>query len=118
MKKGFTLIELLAVVSMLAILLLIGTISVTKIIKDNQKKLYDEQINSFIESAKTWSYAHTTDMPALGSSIKLTLADLTNEHFIKEGIVNPLTNEAFSTDDYICIFNFNSKYVYEYEGEC
>ncbi len=118
MKKGFTLVEVMGVLLVLSIMFLIGTSSVTKIIKENKQKLYNEQVNSFIESAETWALGNASSLPEVGSSIKLTLKTLIDENFIKKGIKNPVTNEPFSNDEYICIFNINGNYVYKFNDEC
>ncbi len=118
MKKGFTLIELLAVITILAILLVLTTTTVSKIIKDNKTDMYNKQIESFVESAKNWALANPNEMPLLGESIKLTIGELTDEHFIKENVINPLTKEVFAREEYICILNVNSRYAYVYNGEC
>nr|MBP3258888.1 type II secretion system protein [Bacilli bacterium] len=118
MKKGFTLVELLATLAVLSILLVIGTSSVAKIIKEHKQNLYNEQIESFEESAKLWSYKNTSLLPEDGSSLKITLGELETAKFVKSGIKNPLTGEYFGKDNYVCIFNNNESYTYEYNGGC
>ena len=86
MKKGFTLIELLAVITILALLLVLTTSTVTKIIKEKKRELYNSQIESFIESAKDWSYKNIDALPTEGNTIKITIGRLQEEHFIKEGV--------------------------------
>ena len=118
MKKGFTLVELLATLAILSLLLIVGTSSMAKIIKDNKQKLYNEQIKSFEEAAKNWSYKNTDLLPVEGNSLKLTLAILKNTKYINEAVKNPLTGEYFTDNNYVCIFNTNGIYTYTYNGAC
>lgn len=118
MKKGFTLIELMGVLLVLSIMFLIGISSITKIIKENRQKLYNEQINSFIESASVWAMAHTNELPDPDHHIRLTLRDLIDDKLVKKGITNPITKEPFDENDYVCIFNVNGTYLYKYNDEC
>ena len=118
MKKGFTLVELLAIITILGIILLIGTSSMSKVIKEQKENLYKEQISSFIDSAKLWANDNTSSLPSYGGNVKLLLGYLIDENYIKPNVKNPITDETFSNSDYICIFNINGNYVYEYNGEC
>ena len=118
MKIGFTLVELLATIAVLSILLVIGTSSVAKVIKERKQTLYNEQIESFEESARLWSYKNTNLLPEDGNSLKLTLRELENAKFLKSGIKNPLTGEYFDKDEFVCIFNNNESYTYKYNGGC
>ena len=52
-RKGFTLIELLAVISILAILMLLATGSVTSMITKSQKRAFVIDANNVVETAKT-----------------------------------------------------------------
>ena len=118
MKKGFTLVELLAILAILSILLIIGTSSMSKIIKKHKQDLYAEQVKSFEESAKDWGMKNTSLLPIEGDSLKLTLGTLKSAKYVKEGIKNPITGEIFEDTNYVCIFNTNGTYVYTYNGGC
>ena len=54
MKKGFTLIELLAVLVLVGVLALIGSVSVTKLINSSKTKSYQKQINNIEKAAKIY----------------------------------------------------------------
>ena len=118
MKKGFTLVEVMGVLLVLSIMFLIGSSSVTKIIKENKQKLYNEQVDSFIESCRTWSLANASSLPEVDGSLKITLRELIEDNLIKKGVKNPITGQAFNEDEYICIFNINGTYTYKFNDEC
>ena len=52
-KKGFTLIELLAVIIILGVLMLIGTLSVSNYITNSRKEVYINNAKKIINNAKT-----------------------------------------------------------------
>ena len=52
-KKGFTLIELLAVIVILAILMLLATPSVLKIMNNAQKSAFETEAATILSAAKT-----------------------------------------------------------------
>lgn len=118
MKKGFTLVELLGVVTILAILLLMGTATISKIVKENRTDMYNKQIDSFKESAYNWAMANTNKLPDPGNSIRITLEDLIRENLVKDNIKNPLTDEIFDKSEYFCIKNINGQYDYIHNGDC
>lgn len=62
-KKGFTLIELLAVIVILAILMLLATPSVLKIMNNAQKSAFETEAATILSAAKTQyaADAGTTD---------------------------------------------------------
>lgn len=51
MKKGFTLVELMAVIVILSVIMLIATISISKIRKDSAEELLETTIQSIEKSA-------------------------------------------------------------------
>jgi len=118
MKKGFTLIELLAIIVVFSIILLIGTASVTMLIKENRKQMYDDQVASFKSSVELWIYDNMDLLPLSGDSIKLTYTDLVDAGVLAPNIKNPLTDESFNSTLYFCIFNNNGNYSVVYNGTC
>src|SRR5574344_1293922 len=111
-KKGFTLVELLAVISILAIILLIGVPTISKVIKDNKEKAYDIQISSFLGSVKIWATDNVRNLPVSGSASEVTLAQLENQAYVAKDVKNPLTGSAFDTTMSFCVRNINGEYDY------
>ena len=118
MKKGFTLIELLGVVTILAIVLMIGTNAVSKVIKENKQHIHDEQMNNFVDGVRSWSYDHISSLPAEGATITITLETLITDKVVNDGIIDPLTDEVFPKTTSFCIKNVNGNYIYGIENNC
>ena len=118
MKKGFTLIELLAVIAVLAVVLTIGTGSITKILKEKRQDMYNTQIESFKGSVKMWMYDNTNLLPEEGKEIRVTFADLINAGVMEDGIINPLTKEPYDIEEEsFYIYNDHGNYSISYDGE-
>ena len=95
-NKGFTLIEIVAVVVVLAIIALLITPVVSKIINTNREKLYDDQIKNIISSAKIWGADNVGQLPGAGeAAVVITLKDLQDGGYAKTNLKNPDTNEEF-----------------------
>lgn len=119
-RRGFTLIELLGVIILLALLIVLGSTSVAKSIKQAKINAYNLDIDSFVSITKNWALNHTDDLPGLNSSRKVTLQDLINSGLVEAGKINPVTNQAYNLNMAFCIYNTNNNYRYEYKesGEC
>ena len=117
-KNGFTLIELLGVITILAIVLLIGTNAVSKVIKENKQHMHDEQISNYIDAVRIWSYDHINQLPVDGNTITVTLETLIETNYVADGIIDPLTDEVFPKTTSFCIKNVDGNYTYGYESNC
>ncbi|MEG2322300.1 MAG: prepilin-type N-terminal cleavage/methylation domain-containing protein [Bacilli bacterium] len=114
MKKGFTLIEMLAIVILLGVIGLIATTTISGVIKDNQKKLYDDQIINIINGAKNWAGANVWQLPNKDNEeITLTLIQLKQAGFVENDIKDPITKENFPNDLKVKITKKNNNYTYE-----
>lgn len=118
-RKGFTLIEITAVVVVLAIIALLITPIVSRIIGTNRNKVYDDQINGIIASAKTWGAEHIGRLPGIGdSAVTITLEELQNGGYANSELKNPSTNELFDPlKTKIIITNNNGVLNYKVEIE-
>ena len=114
MKKGFTLIEMLAVVILLGLLALIGTMSVTNILRNNREKAYQTQLDNIKNGAKIWATKNMKLLPNNDKeSISLTLLDLKKAGFVVEDLTNPKTETLFPNDLAITITKDNNSYKYQ-----
>ena len=114
MKRGFTLIELLAVIVILGIIATISTIAVDKTIKENKQKLYEAQIASLEDGARTWAAKHISQVPDNnGEAISVPLSELKKEGIIASDFENPKTNKPFNDDFYVNISYEGGIYKYE-----
>lgn len=119
-NRGFTLIELLAVVVLLSILIVLGTTSVAKSVKQSKQQAYDIDITSFVGIVRNWALDHSTELPTLNSYKEITLGYLINSGLVDPGKKNPLTGELYDTSMLFCIYNTNNNYRYTYaeSGSC
>lgn len=112
-QNGFTLVEVLAVV---AILVLVITITAPKIIQSYQKSentIEKNQIDTIIEISRIYTSKHPELLPNDESEYIITIEDLKNDKLIKNNqIVNPKTKKPLT--GCILIKYQNNKYKHEY----
>ena len=72
-KKGFTLVELLAVIVILALIGLLTSTSITKLVKDSKNDLNENQILAIKSAAQIWGADNINKLPDSGECIYLTL---------------------------------------------
>lgn len=122
-KKGFTLVELLAAITILALLALVTVPAITRPVKESKQELYESQLRSFKDSAKSWGAEKMfSNLPNKGSCILLPLSILVNDGLVEPNVISPLDGEKFvkenassDTGVFIKINNEGSnhnKYVY------
>jgi len=97
-KKGFTLVELLAVIIILALLVVLASTSVTKLVGDSKNDLYNSQIELIKSAAQIWGADNLDKLPEVGKCSYLTLENLKGYGLIDPEINNPKTNQKFSDD--------------------
>ena len=64
MKKGFTLIEMLAVIVILSLLIVIGNVAVSSLIKNSKTKLSETQIEIIIKAAESLASDNIMYLPS------------------------------------------------------
>lgn len=140
-NKGFTLVEIISVVVILSLIALLITPIVSKIIKDNGQKTYDDQIKGIIASAKTWGADHMNGLPGEISKLQsssiisaaktwasynpglipeegdsdlvVTLKTLQNANYISNDLENPSTGKPYDSEHVkIVIKNLDGEIVY------
>ncbi len=101
-KQGFTLVEILAVVVILAMLMMVGGISVFNVIDESKKKLLEEQIKGLGDTAITYvQKKHFTTCP-LEFDAKNPIASQKNKCY-REILVSKLIEEGvFENKNDLC----------------
>ena len=95
-KHGFTLVEMLAVISLIAILMLLIVPSTASIIKKNKEKSMEIQIKNIENAGKNWG---AENLNQIVTSFKyITLGQLKKDGFIEDEIINPINNKCVSND--------------------
>ena len=109
-KKGFTLVELLAVIVIMALLALITTTSITKIIGDSKTKLSTAQIDLIKSAAEIWGADNINKLPKVNECSYITLKDLINQGLVDSSIIDPKDNKSISDNLKIKISNTLTEY--------
>ncbi len=90
-KKGFTMVELLAVIVIIGILSVVGTVTATNIINKAKREYYKKQENLILLSGKEYYSDYRSKLPKqVGGTGEVTLKTLVGEKYIKpvEGYQN------------------------------
>ena len=116
MKKAFTLVELLGVIIVLAVISLIVFPIVDKSIKTSK----EESLNSIIKTIEkaAQEYVVREHMGYTTSYDKVDIDELVATGYLKDNIINPVTNEKING---CVIYKWQSEYnqyQYEYDEEC
>lgn len=101
MKRGFTLIELILVILLLSVIAVISVPVVTNIISDTKDKAYNQQINSIMDSARTYMTKNPNKLPLEDStdSSCIAIIDLQKEGLLEsEDVKNPKYSETCEDD--------------------
>lgn len=116
-KKGYTLIELLAVLSIIAVILLIAIPSVTRQlsgIEDNNYKQFKQNIYLAAESYINGNPDEFINLKETNGEACIEIEDLVYEGWIKSNMNNPKTNKKISMSGSVKIVNINGEYRYTY----
>lgn len=95
-KRGFTLIELLAVIIIIALLALLTSVSVTKMVRDAKNDLSNIQIASIKAAAESWGADNLDLLPESGKCGYLTLEDLKLYGLLDSTIIDPKTSSEMA----------------------
>ena len=116
-KKGYTLIELLAVLSVMAIILLIAIPSITKQLSDIEENKYTQFKQNVYLAAESYINAYPTNYEVLkmdGGTACINIASLIEDGWIKSSFSNPKTNKAISLKSSVKVTNNSGEYIYRY----
>lgn len=121
MKKGFTLIELLAVIIVLGLLAILVAPSVinqlTRINEDKTSSVMSEILSS---AAQLYMDNHQDKYTMTnGDKYCIKIETLVNEGFLTEPVLNPVTGDEYSKDDFIQVDVASSiDFVYSITNTC
>lgn len=129
-KKGFTLVELLAVIVILAVVMLIGSVSLTGVRDKMNKNMFEAKLDLVIGAAKSWGQDNKNALSSRRSVKVLrenASGSITSTTILSYGVsmsINDLINSTYleteeTSSDYSCgaatckvvINNYNSKIV-------
>lgn len=117
-NKGFTLVEIMAVITIVAIVVLILVPSIDSLIKSSKDDTYDMQIKLMEESLQNWAAKNVFALPTNeNETLTITLADLKKGGFIDPEVRTSKTNECFSNNIELVITKKNNKYTYKVDTE-
>ncbi len=112
-KNGFTLIELLGVVTILGMLSLIVVPTISKIISDNKKTLYNTQILNIKSAASDYVSENVFCIDIVdGSSKRISLGKLRELGYIDK-VFNPITKKEFPDDMNIIVSSNSNSFSYK-----
>ena len=113
-NKGFTLTELLAVILILSIIAIITIPTVLNVFNENKYKSREAQINTIVEAAKKYTVKHP-----LTDDTNIYLNQLIEDKLLDEkALIDPGTNQKFSTNACVVVTNNNKKITYEFNENC
>lgn len=116
-NKGFTLIELLAVLSLMAIILLIAVPSITKQLSKIKENNYSQFRQNVFLAAESYINSNPDDYVALKSKdgeACINVEYLIRDGWIKSTLQNPKTNQAIDIDSSVKVVNIDGTYEYYY----
>lgn len=113
MKKGFTLVELLGVIVILGLIAMIAIPTINSAINSSREKAYDEQINTIVDTARTYMSKNSLKLPDQknGSKCSISVSTLQKEGLLdSDAIENPMYQKN-STEQKKKFKNFNGKVI-------
>lgn len=116
-KKGYTLIELLAVLSLMAVILLIAVPSITKQLSGIENNNYSQFKQNIYLAAESYINANPEEFVKLkenNGEACVNIEYLIRDGWIKSTLQNPKTNENIAVDSSIKVNNLNGEYKYTY----
>ena len=116
MKKAFTLVELLGVIIILGVLALITFPIIDKSIKQSKEKALQATIANIEDAANKYSVEH--DLGYSTSYQKMNLSELVNSGYLKDDLINPVTNSKLKG---CVLYKWDEEYKqyeFKYDEEC
>lgn len=104
-KKGFTLVELLAVITILAIILLVVVPSALKSYDNSKKNLYDVMVKNICKSSNNYYEEYqegliNTELETTSDGKKkISIVDLQKKDYLDKDLLNPLTGKEIGNSN-------------------
>ena len=115
-RNGFTLVELLGVVAVLAVLAIVISMPVTKMIKDGNTTACEKQLDMILTAAKLWGKENTDLLPKeINEESSIYLNTLIDEGLFDGNAKNPLTNEKLENIKITIKKTANKRWSYNLE---
>ena len=115
-KKAFTLIEMIGIITILALIMLIALPSMTKTLKRNEQKKYDNYINNLKLVSENYlvDQLQKQNITFVDDVSYFTLGDIIDAGYVKDVIKNPANDKKISKDTRIKVTkNYDSTYSFE-----
>ena len=108
-KKGFTLVEILAVLVIIVVVSLIGTVSITGVKRKMEENLFKNKLGEIISAASKWGEDNKSELDT-----NITVGFLiTNGYLETEEAINPV-----KYDEHNCGSDKNDENGYVEDGLC
>lgn len=102
-KKGFTLVELLATLIVLALVMSLGTYSISSIIENSKEKNYELLISNIKDAAESYynecRYMPTMECSEVNGGYQISLSELVVSGFLKGNSVDDSNNKVVDPRD-------------------
>lgn len=115
-KKAFTLIEMIGIITILALILLVALPSVTKTLKRNEQKKYDNYINNLklVSESYLVDQLQKKNITFVDDISYFSLGDIIDAGYITDIIINPNNDKKISRDTRIKVTkNDDSTYSFD-----
>lgn len=119
-KKAFTLIEMIGIITILALILLVALPSMTKTLKRNEQKKYDNYMNNLKIISENYlvDQLQKKNITFVDSVAYFTLGDLIDAGYVKDAITNPGNDKKLSRDTKIKVIrDIDNTYSFEIEED-
>jgi len=116
-NKAFTLVELIAVITILAVILVISLPSLLGTIEKTGEKRYQDFLDNLYMMTENYVTTHFDEFPDLkeeGARVEISISKLREAEYFRTNPINPKTDKAVSDLDKVVVTRTTNK-TYSYE---
>lgn len=117
-NKAFTLVELIAVITILAVILLVSLPSLLGTLEKTGEKRYQDFLDNLYMMTENHITTHSDQFPNLkeeGARVEITIYELREAEYFRTNPVNPKTDKRVADSDKIVVTrNADKTYSYEF----